>query len=176
MLTDHQKKMVEENINLSYQLAHELYRRDNRIPLEDLIQIMSVGLCIAAKTFNPERGYKFSTLAYTCMQNEYRKIVRKKKPKTISIDEKIVGTDLCFKDILEYSGTNLEESIEAAEVGIDFDLFMGDYSDIDKSVMRLSIEGWKGVDIAKKLGISFAYVSYIIRKIRPKFSQWYQAA
>ena len=66
-LTTEQKQMVEDNIKLAYYMAHKF----SNIPIEkeDLIQICLEGLIAAAKVFNPEKGFKFATLAVPTIQN-----------------------------------------------------------------------------------------------------------
>lgn len=71
-----QQKLVEDNHNLIYSFMHK-----NKLSfeaVEDWYGTCAVGLCKAALIFNPNRNIKFSVLAYTCMHNEKRNVLRDK--------------------------------------------------------------------------------------------------
>ncbi len=59
-------------------LAHKIARRYVRtgVALEDLIQIGTIGLMNAVKTFDPERGVKFETYAFHHIAGEIRHFFR----------------------------------------------------------------------------------------------------
>jgi RNA polymerase sigma-B factor len=59
-------------------LAHEVARRYSRIdePLDDLVQVASLGLVKAIDRFDPERGVAFSTYAVPTMVGELKRHLR----------------------------------------------------------------------------------------------------
>ena len=65
-LTDDQRKLVEKNHNLIYTFA-----RKYKINLDEYYGLLAIGLCIAARIYDPNKGLAFSTLAYQCMRNQY---------------------------------------------------------------------------------------------------------
>jgi len=64
-LTDNQRKLVEDNYKLI-----QGYARWRNINLSDYHGLLAIGLCNAAKLYNPEKG-SFSSIAYYCMDNEF---------------------------------------------------------------------------------------------------------
>jgi RNA polymerase sigma factor (sigma-70 family) len=69
MLTDQQKQIIEDNISFAYSRAWKLYNRYKTkfdymfFTIEDFKSIALYGLCIAAKNFKKDKGYKFTTYA-----------------------------------------------------------------------------------------------------------------
>lgn len=65
------EKLIEKNINLARKYAWDFYRRNpNFMEYEDLIQVCSIGLINAVRTYN--ESTTLSTYAYKCMQNAIR--------------------------------------------------------------------------------------------------------
>lgn len=70
-------KIVDQNFNLVKKIAHGLARRSTD-PVDDLIQIGSIGLIKAIDYFNPEAGAKFTTYATHLITGEIRHYLRDK--------------------------------------------------------------------------------------------------
>lgn len=70
-------QIVESNFNLVKKIAHGLARRSTD-PVDDLIQIGSIGLIKAIDYFNPEAGAKFTTYATHLITGEIRHYLRDK--------------------------------------------------------------------------------------------------
>jgi RNA polymerase sigma-B factor len=70
-------KIVNENFNLVKKIAHGLARRSTD-PVDDLIQIGSIGLIKAIDYFKPEAGAKFTTYATHLITGEIRHYLRDK--------------------------------------------------------------------------------------------------
>ncbi len=70
-------KIVELNMNLVRKIGHGLARRSSD-PVDDLIQIGSIGLIKAIEYFNPEAGAKFTTYATHLITGEIRHYLRDK--------------------------------------------------------------------------------------------------
>lgn len=70
-------QIVEKNFNLVKKIAHGLARRSTD-PVDDLIQIGSIGLIKAIDYFNPEAGAKFTTYATHLITGEIRHYLRDK--------------------------------------------------------------------------------------------------
>ncbi|MCE2929345.1 MAG: sigma-70 family RNA polymerase sigma factor [Candidatus Caenarcaniphilales bacterium] len=70
-------KIVEQNFNLVKKIAHGLARRSTD-PVDDLIQIGSIGLIKAIEYFNPDAGAKFTTYATHLITGEIRHYLRDK--------------------------------------------------------------------------------------------------
>lgn len=70
-------KIIELNMNLVKKIAHGLARRSTD-PVDDLIQIGSIGLMKAVDYFNPKAGAKFTTYATHLITGEIRHYLRDK--------------------------------------------------------------------------------------------------
>lgn len=75
------QKLVEANIKLAQKLAWEYARKWGllpklRIDMDDLLSIMYLELCNAAQSYDPDRGYTFSTYFYQCALNAARILMR----------------------------------------------------------------------------------------------------
>ncbi len=70
-------EIVEQNFNLVKKIAHGLARRSTD-PVDDLVQIGSIGLIKAIDYFNPEAGAKFTTYATHLITGEIRHYLRDK--------------------------------------------------------------------------------------------------
>ena len=72
-----QKKLVESNLKLVIYVAKQYVKRlPNRImTYEDLIGYGNIGLLVAAKKYDAQRGYKFSTFATLCIRQAIGKAI-----------------------------------------------------------------------------------------------------
>src|SRR5688500_11234385 len=70
----------DELIEAHLRLAEHLARRFNNrgVPLEDLVQVASLGLVKAVERFEPERGLEFSTFATPTIVGELKRHFRDK--------------------------------------------------------------------------------------------------
>lgn len=64
-LTDSAKDLAAENHNLIYG-----FLKRYQLDVEEYYDLAAIGFCQAAAIFNPDRGVKFSVLAYRCMYQE----------------------------------------------------------------------------------------------------------
>jgi len=73
-----EKRLYHELVCHYLPLAHKIARRYVRagVALEDLIQIGTIGLMNAVKTFDPDRGVKFETYAFHHIAGEIRHFFR----------------------------------------------------------------------------------------------------
>lgn len=99
VLNDAQKKLVEENHNLIYSYMHS--RKLKEDDLDDWYGTLAIALCKAAVGYDETLGYKFSPYAYTCMDNEVRKVMNSKTSipdrEVLSLDYELENTkDLCL--------------------------------------------------------------------------------
>ena len=76
MLTEIEKrnKLVEENINLVYNVVDTMLKskkisKNVVYDYEDLVQNGVIGLIRAAEKYDEEKGFAFSSYAYTCIRN-----------------------------------------------------------------------------------------------------------
>lgn len=89
-MTDVQINLVEANMRLVPAIIRK-YFYFSETDMDDAIQIGCIGLCKAAEKYNQDSGFKFSTFAASCIVNEIKKELRKKKTAkrdgiTVSLD------------------------------------------------------------------------------------------
>lgn len=76
-MTNEQQKLVEENINLAYFVAHRF--KNTSLEFDDVKAIACLGLVKAAIAFQPDRGLVFNTLAVKVMTNEILMQLRRER-------------------------------------------------------------------------------------------------
>lgn len=173
-LTKAQQCMVEENINLAYKLAWDLYKRCRVFPLEDVKQICCVGLCQAAAKYNPDVGTAFSTLAYVSMQRLfYHELRDKRQPEMVSLDQgcgddedpamDFLMAKLCAENVLDENTLCL---------ALDFETYLSTENPMRQKIMRLMLSGFNGCDIAKAVGCTTQNVSRIKLAVAKNFANW----
>lgn len=147
-LDDAQQKLVEDNIRLVYDQAHKRGITD-----EDLIQEGMIGLCNAARFYNPEFGVKFSTYAvsyiWAALFGTYSdKKYRKNASKTCSLDD----PDLNIQP----------QSYDAEECLI----YVSRNSDpLADSIVKYVCEGFSKKEISKILSIDISQLNAILKKV-----------
>ena len=170
-LTDEQRKLVEDNIRLTYEFVHRkgfTYGYE----FEDAVQIALLGLIRAARTFKENKS-KFSSYAFLAMQSqfnmEYRKIKRQKESGiiNISLSEPIIkNEELYVEDII----VERQDSIENIETMIAIKNIYEKLNDKEKQVIDMVFYAKEKEasqkNIAKKLGVSQSFVSRTLKKFR----------
>lgn len=93
-MTEKEKKLAEDNIELAYYIAHR-WHKYSRIELDEAISCAQLGLVKAAMKFDAEKGCRFATYAYKIMENEIRTELRKRnrRREEIYFEDPIEGTD-----------------------------------------------------------------------------------
>lgn len=158
-LTEQQQKLVTENCNFIYWVIRKL-----NLPIDDYYGIAAIGLCKAARTFDITQRANFSTYAYICMENELKMALRKERRymkyglSFVSIEQQTCE-NLTIGDLL-ISYENCESTVKA-------NLFiehLNKLSHLEKSVLKMSLQGYKQKEIARFLNISQPYTSRIRTK------------
>jgi RNA polymerase sigma-B factor len=121
--------LVERFLPLARQLARRYHRGD--VPLEDLVQVASIGLLNAIDRFDPERGIAFSSFAVPTIAGELKRYFRDKAwsvhvprdlnelalrvDRTTELLINRLGRVPTVSDIADHLGITLEEVFEARE-------------------------------------------------------------
>jgi RNA polymerase sigma-B factor len=121
--------LVERFLPLARQLARRYHRGD--VPLEDLVQVASLGLLNAIDRFDPERGTAFSSFAVPTIAGELKRYFRDKAwfvhvprdlnelavrvDRTTELLVHRLGRMPTVSDIADHLGITLEEVLEARE-------------------------------------------------------------
>ncbi len=175
-------KLIEHNLRLVAHIAKKY--ASNEQELEELISIGSIGLIKAINSFSSEKGYKISTYASKCVENEILMSIRsnKKLKSEVSMNT-IIGTDKDGNDM------ELVETLDADEkdaIDTIYNKMMSnqviEYINTklpkrEKYIMNLryGIDGKPAKtqqQIADELGISRSYVSRIETKVQNKLKKY----
>lgn len=122
MTTDISKsnQLVENNIKLVYSFLssqHYQFPDSSLISYDDLIQVSSIGLIKASRSFDSSKGLTFSTYAYSCMKREVLNYVRDMTSScrysscTTSLNQPLNDASSCEIGDLIPDYDNLEKSI-----------------------------------------------------------------
>ena len=175
-------KLIEHNLRL---VAHIAKRYSNsEQELEDLISIGIVGLIKAIDSFSAEKGFKISTYASKCVENEILMHIRatKKIKSEVSMNT-IIGTDKDGNDmeLVDTLDSESKDSIDTiynkimSEQVIKF--INSKLTKREKYIMcsRYGLNGHvqkTQQQIADELGISRSYVSRIETKVQNKLKKY----
>lgn len=152
------QQLIEDNMKLVYSLISKEY--PNLIADEDIIQCGMLGLCQAADKFDESMGCKFSGFAWFCIRHEIIRELNKrsKHQGLLSLDYEYTdkfGEKFPFGDLI---------------VGEEDVMYVDDcehkLTPKQRQISKLLQKGIKGKDIAKMLGVTHQYVSWVRRKIR----------
>lgn len=172
-LNEQQRKLVEDNHNLIYSFLNSHHLSLDAV--EDWYGTAAIGLCKAALIYDESRGSKFSTLAYLCMDNEVKMIMRnnRKCVSTVaSLDDEVRSSDgCCLADVVPdnrdfYFSIYLNDAIAIATRKL---------SERDKQFIDLIVNhGKTNTEIARQFGVSQPTVSRVycgfIKSIREYFN------
>lgn len=167
-LTDKQKKLVEDNHNLIYS-----YAKKKHISSEKWYDVLAIGLCKAARSFDPDKG-KFSTWAYRFFDNEIRTCWNKENKKSKIPESFILAYDAVLLNeddsqnnsyIDFFSDTKAYEDIVHSTMMLDI---VNDMNDVEKCIFELILHGYNQQEIAAKVGRTRQSVGKIVNGIRRK--------
>ena len=80
------EELILNNTKIAYKIAWDYYNKFQRkIELDELQSLSLLGLTKAAKTYNSNLDFSFSTYAYRCIQNEILLFMRKYRQNSSNI-------------------------------------------------------------------------------------------
>src|SRR5437867_5344989 len=125
------RRLIEAHLGLAEYLARRFTNRGE--PLDDLVQVASVGLLKAVDRFDPERGLEFSTYATPTIVGELKRHFRDKGwavrvprriqelhlrlGKVVSTLSQDLGRSPTIAEIAERAEVSEEDVLEALEAG-----------------------------------------------------------
>ncbi len=174
--------LIEHNLRLVAHIAKRY--ATNEQDLEELISIGTIGLIKAINSFSADKGYKISTYASKCVENEILMSIRSSKKQKAEVSmNTIIGTDKDGNDmeLLETLDSDEKDTIDtiynkiiSEEVRKYIDTKLPER---ERYIMKLryGIGGEKvktQQEIANELGISRSYVSRIETKVQNKLKKY----
>lgn len=155
-LTDEQKKLAGDNINLVYSTIAK-YLGKTLVQYEDIVSNGYLGLCMAAATYDDSRGIAFSTFATKCIFNEICKGTlaanrqkRKAQREAVQLSYAIMGDD-GFCD--EMVNLIVDERADTAGDAID-NVLIDSIRSIAPTLVMKEETGMTFDELGKQLGIS----------------------
>ena len=172
-LTKEQKKLVEENHNLIYSFAHK-----NNLNVNEYYDILAIGLCDAAQTFDENRG-AFSTVAYHCMKNRLYKYWDRFKNKNMIPENIVVSYDApmaeddsiglgYYLDVL----ANSDSTYDIVESNILKTELLNIFNGADRVVLDCIVNGETYREIAKRIGCTHQMIGLRVKRIRKKCAEY----
>lgn len=136
---------------------------------EDFLQIGVTGLVGALNSFDPSKGFTFSSYAATFVRNEILKTLRTPKKRmavTLSLEKELGEDDFTLEDTIS-SGERFED---LSVLKVDLENAMGRLKEREKLILRLLISGETQASIAKMMGMSRENVRRILKDIKRKIN------
>ena len=155
-------KLYEENEKLAYFIANKWRSKVYPSNMEDLYQEAKIALWAASKSYNPDKGIKFSTYVTNCINHKIINFMQRKIPQIQPEQEISLFTQLLDADY-EFTFENVLES----NMDIENDIFTKQILDEVKNdeILKLRyLDGYTQKQVGEMLGISQMSVSRMIRK------------
>lgn len=174
-LTEEQKKLVEDNHNLIYSYIWKKGLNNNET--EDWYGIFAVSLCNAAKLYDPDKGYRFTTLAFTAMENDLKMVLRHRKIQIpeeckISLDDPIDEKGHTIHEII----ADNKDNFQAVFLNDAVERVLGRMNERKSRVIRCLIKNDLSATLtAKELGLSSQHVSKTYSMFLKKIKKAYVA-
>ncbi len=169
-------KLIEHNLRLVMYIAKRF--ESNKLDLQDLVSVGSIGLIKAVDSYKLDKNIKLATYASRCIENEILMYLRKvnKSINDVSLDDTLSGDDdgsnMTLGEIIP--DTNLAyEEIELKDQKKYLLNAIFNLNDREKQIMcmRYGLNGYNEQtqkEVADTLNISQSYISRLEKKILHK--------
>lgn len=173
VLTDSQRKLVEENLNLAYWYVNN---KQPYIPLQmeydDCIQEALLSLCNAAVKYDSNSKFSFTTYAIRCISNKFAEHSRRSSRdirKANSFPNRVFCPEELLNNIGDFGKTSDVNFVEL------FERFLAKNPDMKRmiSVIIMRRDGMTLKEIGNELGCTSQNVSSMLKKFRCKFAKSY---
>ncbi len=168
-LSKDQQNLVSNNHKLIYSFANKM-----GLDIEEYYGLLAIGLCKAAKTYNPNRGYAFSTYAYITMRNECYMYWRHLKRDNQIPEELIFSYNTPLSD--EEDGKDYVERIndifgtyQLNTIGVEVKEFLESLTKKEKQIIFEKMHGYTQKEIAMHIGKSQTMVCRMVNRIKEKW-------
>lgn len=175
-LTEKEQKFAEKNHNLIYYYLHS-----RNLNYEEFYDIVAIGLCKAAKSYDTSKGYSFSAYACRCMYNEVGNYLAKERRRfglkdtsLLSLDDTIPNRDE-DKDsqvinTIESILYQPESEIEAKMMKETLDTIL---TDQERQVLHYRLEAYNQSEIGRRMNLSRQRVNSLMGQIKKKWISIY---
>ncbi len=175
--TEARNTLIEHNLRLVVYIAKRF--ESNKVLVEDLISIGSMGLIKGVQTFKRDKNIKLATYASRCIENEILMFLRKisKIKNELSLDETLNtdadGNELVLADIICSNDEEVIEEVMSEEKEVFLYDCVEQLSEREKRIIVLRFglyktESMTQKEVADYLNISQSYISRLEKKIIDK--------
>ena len=166
-------KLIEHNLRLVMYIAKRF--ESNKIDMQDLVSVGSIGLIKAVDSYKLDKNIKLATYASRCIENEILMFLRKanKSINDVSLDDTLSsdeeGNNLSLGDIIP--DTNLvTEEVELKDQKSYLLKAISQLNDRERIIMcmRYGLNGYDELtqkEVADTMNISQSYISRLEKKI-----------
>lgn len=180
-LNNTQKILVEDNYGLIYKFAKEYH-----LDMEDYYDVLAIGLCQAAMSYNPNSDSKFSTYAFAVMRNYYFNTYRSQYGcKRNEGDKQLVSyNDIRFprsdnedSEYLKYFESQDEDILNSIIASTTEQFIINRIKKPrHKQIAKLLFAGFSQTDTAKIMNVSHTCVYHVREKIKAIYNQYNRGA
>lgn len=181
-MTAAQEKLVVDNMALVPYLVNKHFPYQTQFEREDLYSIGYIAMCKAAQDFNPERGWKYVTLAGKYVRSAILNEIQKSTRDCRDVRKTIVTFDQPIKSKCGENGDTLGSllpSVDDAETLTDAKLlieWMDKRLGEDARIIRLHIAGYSQSEIAAQFGLTQSGISRHFSAAKQRIREYYAVA
>lgn len=170
MLTEEQKRIVEENYKLVPFVINRMY-----LDFDEWHGLACIALCEAAQKYDPAKG-AFSTFAVFHIKREILKQITAGKRKKRDPGEMIWSLDKTLQDTNSVNTRTLQDVIgieyqDSYESVIEWKMLFEVLEDREREFLRLHISGYRMMEIAKVHQTTHQNVSRVINRARRRLKE-----
>lgn len=156
------EKMVADNLGLAHMMVRK-YPLPRGYDYEDMYQEACIAIFTAAKEFDPEKGFKFSTIATKQIAHCFYRIFRSQNAdKRTGICVSIFSPTTDNLELIDMISNDLSGPEDEAIASETLDTLL----EADEKLVMLKLEGMTQAEIGKEIGCYQVYVSRKLRKLK----------
>lgn len=171
--------IILHNLRLVLYVVYKYIRNKN--DLDEFFSVGLIGLIKAVDTYDISKNVEFSSYANCCIQNEFHLFFRKNQKnikEAISLDAPLLNgeSDASLSDFIIDFSSDTNEIYERKETIQEIRKIVAQLPDKEKEIIYLYFgfygnKEYSQREIAKKLNISYSYVSKIIKTVLCKLKK-----
>jgi len=172
-------KLIEHNLRLVMYIAKKF--ENNRLDMQDLVSVGSIGLIKAVDSYKLDKNIKLATYASRCIENEILMFLRKanKSINDLSLDDGLVndeeGNSLSLGEMIP-DDKSITDEMELNDQKIYIINAIKELNDREQKIMcmRYGLNGYDELtqkEVADTMNISQSYISRLEKKILNKLKK-----
>ena len=172
-------KLIEHNLRLVMYIAKKF--ENNRLDMQDLVSVGSIGLIKAVDSYKLDKNIKLATYASRCIENEILMFLRKanKSINDLSLDDGLInddeGNSLSLGEMIP-DDKSITDEMELNDQKIYILNAIKQLNDREQKIMcmRYGLNGYDELtqkEVADTMNISQSYISRLEKKILSKLKK-----